>query len=251
MCASLRSIELPGSLTTIREQAFRNSGLTSIDIGPNVTEIEKYAFYECDNLTSITLPEGLRTVGTFLCYSCDNLKSATIPASVTTVESRAFGSCVQLEAVYFLGDAPQIDTYAFSDIAITVNAYYPAGNPTWTEDVLQQYGGNIAWIPNCPDGHTVVTDPALTPTCTESGLTEGSHCSVCNRVLTEQRYVSPNGHSFVDGACALCGEEDPRYVVQPTITVGAPSVSFEGEIRYNIYFTAENLDDVVEMGLAL
>ena len=40
-------------------------------------------------------------------------------------------------------------------------------------------------------------------------------------------------------------------VVQPTLTVQEPSVSFEGEVRYNIYFTAENLDDVVEIGLAL
>jgi hypothetical protein len=45
--------------------------------------------------------------------------------------------------------------------------------------------------------------------------------------------------------------EGTKPIVQPVITVGSPSVSFEGEIRYNIYFSASQLDDVVEIGLVL
>ena len=30
-----------------------------------------------------------------------------------------------------------------------------------------------------PLGHTIEIDAAKEPTCTETGLTEGSHCSVC------------------------------------------------------------------------
>ena len=58
-------------------------------------------------------------------------------------------------------------------------------------------------------------------------------------------------HSFAEGICMECGAEDPDYVMQPVIAVGSPSVSFEAEIRYNIYFTAYQLDHVVEMGLIL
>ena len=29
----------------------------------------------------------------------------------------------------------------------TATAYYPADNSTWTEDVLQDYGGEITWVP--------------------------------------------------------------------------------------------------------
>ncbi len=43
-------------------------------------------------------------------------------------------------------------------------------------------------------GHTVVVDAAVAATCTESGLTEGSHCSVCELVLKEQTTVSATGH---------------------------------------------------------
>ena len=57
-------------------------------------------------------------------------------------------------------------------------------------------------------GHTVVTDAAVAPTCTENGLTEGSHCSVCNKVLVAQTVVPANGHTevVVPGVAATCTE---------------------------------------------
>ena len=38
-------------------------------------------------------------------------------------------------------------------------------------------------------GHAPVTDPAVAPTETTDGLTEGSHCSVCGAVLTAQEVI--------------------------------------------------------------
>ena len=70
--------------------------------------------------------------------------------------------------------------------------------------------------------HTEVVEKAVEPTCTETGLTEGKHCSVCNAVLVEQRVVPAKGHTeVVDKAveptctktgltegkhCSVCGE---------------------------------------------
>lgn len=46
------------------------------------------------------------------------------------------------------------------------------------------------------NGHTAVPDAAVAPTCTEPGKTEGSHCSVCNEVLTAQQTVNALGHDM-------------------------------------------------------
>ena len=45
-------------------------------------------------------------------------------------------------------------------------------------------------------GHTPVIDAKVDPTCTATGLTEGSHCSVCDAVLTAQDVIAALGHDF-------------------------------------------------------
>jgi len=52
-------------------------------------------------------------------------------------------------------------------------------------------------------GHTEVVDEAIEPTCTETGLTEGKHCSVCEEILVAQETVVTLGHTeVIDAAVA-------------------------------------------------
>lgn len=67
---------------------------------------------------------------------------------------------------------------------------------------------------------------AAAPTCTETGLTEGSHCSVCGEVIVAQEVVPALGHDFgewtavkeptyfakglEERVCSRCGETEQR-----------------------------------------
>ncbi len=57
--------------------------------------------------------------------------------------------------------------------------------------------------------HTIVIDEAKAPTCTETGLTEGQHCSVCDEVLIAQEVIDANGHDYkavvTDPTCTTDG----------------------------------------------
>ena len=62
-------------------------------------------------------------------------------------------------------------------------------------------------------GHTEVIDDAVAPSCTETGLTEGKHCSVCGETLVAQESVAALGHAageeatcITDQTCTVCGE---------------------------------------------
>ena len=56
-------------------------------------------------------------------------------------------------------------------------------------------------------GHSKVIDKAISATCTSNGLSEGSHCSICNTIITEQTVIQTTGHSMTSKKVAATSEE--------------------------------------------
>ena len=46
------------------------------------------------------------------------------------------------------------------------------------------------------EDHEIVIDPGKNATCTEDGITEGSHCSVCNKIIKKQEVIPAIGHDY-------------------------------------------------------
>ncbi len=100
-------------------------------------------------------------------------------------------------------------------------------------------------------GHQEVTDEAKAPTCTEAGLTEGAHCSVCLAVIVPQTAVPALGkHQYEDGVCHFCGAITPVNAPEASIVSktasGLPHVSWEkveDAVSYQIYRAAGTSKD--------
>ena len=102
------------------------------------------AFAGCLSVTDVSIPDSVTVIEPKAFRYCVSLTEITIPNSVTDMGSGAFVDCQNLSNVTFTGGAPTIDTDAFEGITAQMN--YPAGDPTWTEDVRQNYGGTLTWI---------------------------------------------------------------------------------------------------------
>lgn len=145
-CTSLKNIRLPKNLTNMEAGCiFWNcSSLESIEIPDNVQVIGSSVFAYCPNLKQVTLPASLKKLADYAFGRCENLETITIPAGVNCLENKIFEGS-GLKEITFEGDAPKFDEDTFS--AVTATAYYVASNPTWITDVMQDYGGNITWVP--------------------------------------------------------------------------------------------------------
>ena len=123
---------IPITVTSIGEQAFYETSLTSIAIPNGVTNIGDYAFADCFSLTSALIPGTVTNIGAWAFSVCPGLTNVTIPSSVTNLGGYAFAYCSSLMAIYFQGNAPTPtnDLSVFeSDNKTTV--YYLLGTTGW------------------------------------------------------------------------------------------------------------------------
>lgn len=72
--------------------------------------------------------------------------------------------------------------------------------------------------------HTAVEIPAVEATCTQSGMTAGSKCSVCGEILVAPEEIAPLGHIDEDGdnLCDRCGFD--MSITEFTITVSGGTI---------------------------
>ena len=246
-----KSYNIPSCVTNVGGWAFDGcTSLTSITIPDSVTEIDWSAFEGCTSLTSITIPDSVTEIGWSAFEGCTSLKSITIPSSVTSIGKNAFG-------YYFDNEYKKIDNFKIYCYIGTAGEKYAKENGVEYEllDHTQHTFGewNTTKAATCTAegtqtrtcevcgktetqtikalGHTVVVDKAVAATCDKSGLTEGSHCSVCGEVIKAQETVPATGkHSFgewkttkaatctAEGTqtrtCEVCGKTETQTIAK-------------------------------------
>ena len=124
-CA-ISKINLPNSVTGIKEGAFKNcTRLTDINIPNSVTSIEWNTFILCTSLTNINIPNSVTSIGGYAFYNCTSLTDVNIPNSVTSIGYEAFYNCTSLTDVNIPNSVTSIERSTFSYSTSLTNINIP------------------------------------------------------------------------------------------------------------------------------
>lgn len=102
-------------IATIAAEAFRaNATLKSVTIPDSVTSIGDYAFAECPLLETVSLPNSVTTIGKNAFSSCASLTSAKLSAALTEIPAELFAGCTKLSTVNIPATVTKIGARVFS-----------------------------------------------------------------------------------------------------------------------------------------
>lgn len=112
-CSNIRTFKLPDVFTNITGALFMScKNMISVEI-PNVTSIEKYAFYNCISLSNFIIPDGCKYLAEFS-FAGSGLVTIYIPKSITFIGESSFEGCNKLKYINISKTLTLIPTKAFS-----------------------------------------------------------------------------------------------------------------------------------------
>ncbi len=207
-------------------------------------------------------------VKTYTCTLCGQTKTEAVSATGHTVvvDAEVAPTCTET-------GLKEGSHCSVCNVILIAQTVIPASGHSYTSKVTAPTCTNKGYTTytcsNCDDsytesipatGHTEVAIPAVAATCTETGLTEGKHCSVCGEVLTAQKVVPATGHcpiytpkneevhivscencdhtevvahGYTDGKC-ICGQEEVKEPAEETTWKMNHTLNLASDISVNL-----------------
>ena len=183
-----------------------------------------------------SLPENATVIEPGAFSNCTNLVDLNIKENVTEIGDNAFADSKNLQNIYFYGNSPKLGNNLFKNVTATV--YYPYTDKTWSLDILQDYGGNITWVP---------WDPKTNSPAKRS-------LALCDIKITEQKYTYDGTEKtpemvIMDGNYTLQKNTDYTVKCSNNTNAGNAELEITGAGNYSGTYKAGFLIEQTEPSL--
>ena len=199
---NLASVSLPASVKSIGFSAFAGSGLTSIVIPDNVTEMEDNVFENCASLVSVGLGRGLTSVPWYAFSGCVALTGIDIPENVTQIENGAFYGCTSLASVSIPNSVNSIGDRAFRECSRLSSIRIGEGLAELGDDVFEDcdYLTSVQWdAVDCQEQHPLpatLTHVTFGPKVERIPSSLCASCSLLTRIELPASVKAIGSHAF-------------------------------------------------------
>lgn len=130
---TLRTINLPSTITHINAYAFRYCAGAKINFNPTRNlYIANGAFYDTQNALSWTdLPKTIMSIGDYAFTGCKNFTKLTIPSNVTIINEGTFKNCTNVTELIIHNKVTEIKASAFSDCTSIMTIRFLGTKTEW------------------------------------------------------------------------------------------------------------------------
>lgn len=176
-------------VTSVSDGAFKNSKVTTVTLGKNVTTVGKNAFKDCKKLTKIKFPAKLQKVEAGAFTGCTKLKSVSLPAATKTIGAKAFKNCKSLKKVV-IGQAPKKTRKAQ-----ILFGSYNQGKTLFAAPSSAKVSIGASALENCVKLRSVIINSQVT----KIGSKTFQHCKELARVLVKSLKLRAVGNNALKG----------------------------------------------------
>ena len=193
-------------VTAIGNNAFQNSGVTSVTIASGITNLGNEVFFACDSLASVTLPNSVIGLGVSDFAQCGSLTSVTLSTSLTGIPATTFQYCSSLKGVAIPNGVTSIGQQAFANCS-SLTAITLPNSVTSLVDAAFEFDASL----------TTVT---LSSSLTQIGNSVFAYCAQLPAVTLPNSITSIGGSAF-----ASCGSLSGVTIPNGVTSIGAAAFS--------------------------